>query len=103
MTKSKEISIFSIRRCKVPECEFGENGHDLSYDQPWLKNAIPWENGKFDSCHRYAPKNRTSSSVSDQCSADLFDRSVKVSCTEYVHESDERNVQTEVRENRNEH
>lgn len=81
----------------VPECESGENSHNLPYDQPWLKYAIPWENGKFDSCYRFAPKNNANYTVSNQCTADMFDRTVKISCSEYVHASDERNVQTEVR------
>lgn len=85
-----------VSRCKVPECEFGVNNRDLKYDQPWLSSAIPLENGKFDNCHRYAVKNLTSSSLHDQCNADMFDASIKVPCTEYVYASDERNIQTEV-------
>lgn len=82
----------------MPECEFGENNRDLPYDRPWLKDAIPWENGKFDNCYRYAPKNQTFYTVADRCSADMFDKSIKISCSEYIYETDERNIQTEVRE-----
>lgn len=94
--KNKNCIIFVFQfhdfRCKVPECEFGENNRDLSYDQPWLKNAIPPFKEKFDSCQRYAPKNW----ITSQCSADMFNVSTKIECTEYIHASDERNLQTEV-------
>lgn len=88
--------MFSIFRCKVPECEVGNN-RELPFSQAWLSNAIPLENGKLDHCHRYAPKNWTAT-LSDpgKCSADMFDTSVKIACTEYVYTSDEANLQTEV-------
>lgn len=83
---------FVIYRCKVPECEFGMNNRDLPYNQSWLRHAIPSTNEKFDSCSRYAPKYW----VTSQCSADMFDAATEISCTEYIHASDERNLQTEV-------
>lgn len=88
-----------VFRCKVPECEAGNNNRELPFNQTWLNNAIPMENGKFDKCHRYAPKVYTSA-LSDpgQCSADMFDTSKKIECTEYVYSSNEINLQTEVKE-----
>lgn len=80
----------------MPECEIGTNNRDLPFHQPWLKNAIPSENGKFESCNRYALKNETIFESANQCNADMFDKSMKIKCTEYIHESDEKNVQTEV-------
>lgn len=80
----------------MPECEVGSNNRDLPYDRSWLKIAIPLENGKFDSCYRYAPINKTIIEPPNQCSADMFDKTNKIKCTEYIHASDERNVQTEV-------
>lgn len=80
----------------MPECEAGENNRDLPYDQPWLKNAIPLENGKLDHCHRFSPKNRTIIEPTNQCSANMFDSSTKIACTEYIYASDEKNIQTEV-------
>lgn len=82
-------------RCKVPECEFSEDNRDLPFNQPWLNNAIPSKNGKLDNCYRYAPKNEAIEP--GKCSADMFDTSMKIPCTEYIHASDERNMQTEVK------
>lgn len=78
----------------MPECESSENNRDLAYNQPWLNIAIPATDGKFDNCYRYAPKNKTADT--GQCSADMFDTSTKIPCTEFIHASDERNMQTEV-------
>lgn len=83
-------------RCKVPECELGNNNRELTFNQPWLENAIPSKNGKFDKCQRYAPKNWTIDEPG-KCSADMFDTSNKIKCTEFVYGSDERNLQTEVK------
>lgn len=89
------LSVYFPFRCKVPECEFSENNNrDLPFNQPWLNNAIPSMNGKLDNCYRYAPKNKTAES--GKCNADMFDTSTKIPCTEYIHASDERNMQTEV-------
>lgn len=79
----------------MPECEFGENDRNIPYNQPWLDNAIPSSNGKFDNCHRYAPKNWGENS-SGQCTADMFDTSMKIPCNEFIYATDERNIQTEV-------
>lgn len=82
----------------MPGCDIGENNREIKFDQPWLKNAIPFSKGKIDSCYRYALKNETNGVKMDQCSADLFDTSKTIACSEYVYASDEKNVQTEVRE-----
>lgn len=81
----------------MPECEFAANNRDLPYNQPWLNNAIPQLDEKFDSCSRYAPKNLTSIELaSGQCAADMFNSSRTMPCSEYVYTSDEKNIQTEV-------
>lgn len=80
----------------MPECEFDVNNRDIPYDQPWLKNAIPLLNDRFDNCHRFAPLSTNWTSAHGQCSADMFDVTKKITCTEYIHASDERNLQTEV-------
>lgn len=82
-----------IYSCKVPECESGVDNRDIPYNQSWLRNAIPLKDGKLDMCSRYAPKNW----ITSQCSADMFDVTTEISCTEYIHASDERNLQTEVK------
>lgn len=76
----------------MPECEFAVNNRDLQYNQPWVNYAIPFKNDKPDNCYRFAPKNWTAA----QCNADMFDVFTKIPCTEYVHATDERNLQTEV-------
>lgn len=80
----------------MPECEFGVNDRDLPYNQSWLRHAIPTTNEKFASCSRYAPKDW----ITAQCSEDMFDAATEITCTEYIHASDERNLQTEVRHHR---
>lgn len=86
-----------IVRCKVPECEVDNNNRGLPFNQPWLNNAIPTKNGKLSNCLRYAPRNLTTNlNGPEQCSADMFDTSVEIACTEFVYSSNERNLQTEV-------
>lgn len=96
MTKNSasKVLVLGFSRCKVPECDVGVNNRDIPYDQPWLSAAIPYSNNKIDRCFRYAPKNYTS--VSAECSADLFDNTTTIPCTEFIYASDETNVQTEV-------
>lgn len=79
----------------MPECEFGSNNRELPFNQPWLKDAIPSENGKFDNCHRYAPKN-WSAIEPGQCNANMFDTLTIIPCNEFIYASDEKNIQTEV-------
>lgn len=79
----------------MPECEFGSNNRELPFNQPWLSDAIPSENGKFDNCHRYAPKN-WSAIEPGQCNANMFDTLTKIPCNEFIYASDEKNIQTEV-------
>lgn len=82
----------------MPECDVGANNRDIKYDQEWLKLAIPFnDNNHPESCTRYAPNN-ISAVKSRQCSAELFDKSTKIECSEFVYASDEKNVQTEVSE-----
>lgn len=76
----------------MPECETAQNNRNISYSQPWLKNAIPSVGGKLDHCHRFAIINKTS----NQCTADMFDSTTKIPCDDYVYASDEINMQTEV-------
>lgn len=82
----------------MPECEVGDNNRELTFNQPWLSYAIPSENGKYDKCHRYAPKSLTSTlNEPGKCSADMFDTSKQIECTEYIYASNEVNLQTEVK------
>lgn len=90
-----KIENIPFNSCKVPECELNSNNRDIPFDQPWLHDAIPFSDDKIDSCYRYAPKNNTDTEFG-QCSADMFDKTRKIECTEYVYGSDEKNVQTEV-------
>lgn len=92
----KYFEWFSQCRCKVPECDVGENNRDIPFDQPWLKNAIPSSNGKIDNCHRFALSNNTHPE-NGRCSADMFDPNRTIACSEYIYASDEKNIQTEVR------
>ncbi|XP_031629050.1 solute carrier family 22 member 7-like isoform X2 [Contarinia nasturtii] len=83
-------------RCKVPECDVGGNNRDIEYDQPWLRFGIPTsDDGLLKDCVRYAPINKSLSGAFNGCSADMFDKSQEIECSEYIYASDERNVQTE--------
>lgn len=84
----------------MPECDIGVNNREIQFDQPWLPNAIPYSNDQIDRCFRYVPKNQTETEYG-KCSAEMFDKHVKIPCTEYVYASQERNLQTEVTLNKN--
>lgn len=77
----------------MPECDLSENNREISYDQPWLKYAIPQTNNGFENCLRYAPIHNSSTY---QCDANRFDTSKTIRCTEFIYTTDEINVQTEV-------
>lgn len=80
----------------MPECDIdGVNNRELSYNQPWLRYAIPYSNGKYEECFRYEPTHVTTAGPG-QCSTDMFNTSLGIPCTEFVYASDERNLQTEV-------
>lgn len=72
----------------------GSDNRDIAFDQPWLSYAIPKKNDKFDNCRRYRPK--ILNAPPGSCSADMFDTSETVECTEFIHASNEVNLQTEV-------
>lgn len=89
-----KIQNIFIVRCKVPECDIGENNRNIPFMQPWVSHGIPMKNEKLDNCVHYALKNSTIG----QCSADTaFDTSKEIPCTEFIHATDERNIQTEVK------
>lgn len=81
----------------MPECEFGNN-RGIPFDQPWLRYAIPFSDGEYATCFRYAPMIYTNGTVTtDECTAEMFNNSATIECTEFVYASDEKNLQTEVR------
>lgn len=92
--RNKTVSL-SIYRCKVPECDVGENNREISYDQLWLKDAIPKSENGFENCFRYA-SNNSYTSKEHECDRDQFDTNRRIQCTEFVYKTDETNVQTEV-------
>lgn len=79
-------------RCKIPECDLNVNNRDIQYDQSWLGVAIPMKNGGIDNCKRYEPIHPDVHH--DHCTADLFNTSKQIPCTEFVYASDEINLQT---------
>lgn len=97
--KYESLLFFSIR-CKVPECELDKDGREVGYNQTWLQFAIPYSNGREKNCVRYAPlvgNNTKFTSGKDQCDAKMFDTTREVECSEYVYSTDEKNLQTEVK------
>lgn len=99
-TKNEIYFCFKIR-CKVPECDVGENNREIVYEQPWLRNAIPIidnSDGKLNSCARYAPlmQNDSTELSLAKCSIDMFNTSEQIECSEFVYATDEKNIQTEV-------
>lgn len=79
----------------MPSCDVGDNNREISYDQPWLKYAIPSSKNGFESCVYYARNNSFAENES-QCSRELFNKSNEIKCTEFIYKTDEINVQTEV-------
>lgn len=90
----------------MSECDvISVDNRELEYNQRWLNLAIPPDsttNNKLANCVRYAPATKTKnfttalSNETTQCSAESFNTTQTIECTEYVHASDERNIQTEV-------
>ncbi|XP_031627744.1 uncharacterized protein LOC116343679 [Contarinia nasturtii] len=80
-------------RCKITECDVGDNNRKISFDQAWLKYAIPSTKSGFEKCVRYAPIN---SVTSNKCDANSFNTSRIIGCTEFIYATDEMNVQTEL-------
>lgn len=72
----------------------GENNRELSYTQPWVKYAIPSSKTGLERCVRYAPNNTLPSGY--QCEREYFNVSNRIECTEFVYQTDETNIQTEV-------
>lgn len=95
-----------IFRCKIPECDVGNENRDIGYDQIWVKYAIPKSRDEFEKCVRFAP-NKTAVPFDEeelafqQCSREQFDTSKQIQCSEFIYRTDETNVQTEVRLNVN--
>lgn len=84
----------------MPECEFGDHNREIPFDQPWLQYAIPFSNGEYATCFRFAPMiHRNGTVATDECTADFFNTSATIECSEYIYNTDERNLQTEVRKN----
>lgn len=93
--KNLTLFVFCFVRCKVPECDVGENNRDIPYNQKWVNFAIPTaSNGKLKNCVRYASLDSNDGSI--QCAADKFNISEEIECTEYIYETNEKNMQTEV-------
>lgn len=84
----------------MPECDIGENNRQIAYDQPWLQNAIPYSNDKYESCVRYASVNKSESFIANekdfQCFNNSFNTLERIECSEFIYASDEQNMQTEV-------
>lgn len=76
----------------MPECDIGDNNREISYDQPWLKYAIPQSSNGYENCVRYAPIN----SSTHECNVNNFNTLKQIECTEFIYTTDESNVQTEV-------
>lgn len=80
----------------MPECETSDNNRGIPFNQTWLNNAIPIKNEKFENCLRFAPRNLTTIEA-EKCSADMFDTTTKIECSDFIYASDEQNLQTEVK------
>ena len=81
-------------RCKIPECD--SMAGTANYDQPWIRNAIPFKNDRPQKCLRFAQA-RNDSELGDRqvCSAELFNTSVTERCNEFVFKTDEVNILNE--------
>ncbi|XP_031637755.1 solute carrier family 22 member 7-like, partial [Contarinia nasturtii] len=88
--------IFAIQplnhRCKVPECDFGDNNREISYNQTWLEYAIPKTQNGYENCVRYES---IQSSTANTCDVNSFNTSKQIECTEFIYATDELNIQTE--------
>ncbi|XP_052741133.1 organic cation transporter protein-like [Bicyclus anynana] len=69
-------------RCLIPECE---GTVATEYSPPWILNAVPGSGSSFDNCLRFDSANSTSRS--DECPAEWFNRQKKIACAQYVYEN----------------
>lgn len=75
-------------RCKVPECEPAPPDHRLTWQPPWLINAIPRTNDAIEKCHRYAVNQLHDNRYGD-CPTDLFITNQTITCDEFVFKDDD--------------
>uniref|UniRef100_A0A1L8DER5 Putative synaptic vesicle transporter sv2 major facilitator superfamily n=1 Tax=Nyssomyia neivai TaxID=330878 RepID=A0A1L8DER5_9DIPT len=77
-------------RCQIPGCDEGDS---LSFEAPFLNFTIPKNEEKFSSCDKFL--HVPNATVTDQCQADLFDSSQLRSCSEFIYQTDEKNILNE--------
>lgn len=70
-------------RCLIPECESLEA---VDFSPPWILNAVPANGNSVANCHRYETLN-DSTTRTNECPAELFNRDVVIGCTDYVYEN----------------
>lgn len=83
-----------VHRCRINECDL--DGKSALYAENWIPNAIPYDDGQPEKCLRYSI-NATSAKLqlvsnSDECPANLFDRTKVVKCDDFVFKTDEHRV-----------
>lgn len=82
-------------RCRIPECDLP--GSSAVYAQPWLEQAIPFENNRLRKCLRYKTNVTIAmNSDSGKCPAQLFDKTAVIPCNDFVFKTNERRLIQEV-------
>jgi hypothetical protein len=85
-------------RCRIPECDVDE----AIYEPEWLRDAVPYADGKPNSCERYLSRNTSSpaggSPTNNEtvCLPDIFVNTTTVKCRDWVFDTEEWTIANEV-------
>lgn len=83
-------------RCRIPECDVGE----AMYQPEWLRDAVPYVDGKPSSCERYLSRNTSHASGfptnnETVCLPDIFVNTTTVKCRDWVFDTEEWTIANE--------
>ncbi|XP_019868170.1 organic cation transporter protein isoform X1 [Aethina tumida] len=68
-------------RCEVPGCDSA----DSQYYTPWLKDAVPFSDGKPEKCDMYA-------SYSDNSNCSVFNTDKTLRCSSFIYKTEEKSI-----------
>lgn len=91
-TKQKSKLFINFSSCKIPACDT----EPAEYTPNWLIHAVPYNNDLPEKCFSYMNTVENSTQCYD---IDLFNMTEKISCDEFVYETDEVTLLNEVSKN----
>lgn len=86
--------VFRVHRCWISQCE--DHGMN-NFTAEWTKFAVPYTNGRPDSCHRYLFVGSTNDPTYSACSQMNFNQSHVIPCESFVIKHNEDRLLARVR------